>query len=195
MLPLSPFAKKWPLNLDQNDLEPMVNWKCGLGLSVVVAASVGSVPRSNASPTCSTDFEPFMGEMLKALPAYINRVNTRVNNGHSSVLLAARADYQSLELPPASSSVGSELSEDKVKQVFFSTLLRRFSDRQAIYQQEHHWLFMAPSDRGWEFVQMYSILSPYPVASLTTAPRNSSEGSVATAIRDWLKNCHYQTTR
>ncbi len=165
----------------------------GLKLTLALVSMGLSASIADATPTCSKQFEPFMGEMLKDLPAYINRVNTQARNAQNSVLLAAKADYQPLQLPTASGNVVSQ--DDEVEQVFFTTLLRRFSDRQIVYQQEHHWLFMAPSDRGWEFVQMYSILSPYPVASLSTAPRNSSEGSVATAIRNWLKNCHYQSSR
>lgn len=148
---------------------------------------------AQATSSCSEEFQPFMGEMLKELPAYINRVNTRANNPHNSVLVAAKADFQPLPLPEQ--SAGLQSSQSDVQQVFFATLLRRLAGGEVVYQQEHHWLFMAPSDRGWEFIQLYSTLSPYPVASVNSPPRNSSEGSVATAIKAWLKNCHYQKTR
>ena len=167
--------------------------KSALKFSLVLISLGISASVADAVPTCSKDFEPLMEEMLKELPAYINRVNTRARNTKNSALLAAKADFQPLKLPTASENLGPQ--DPEVEQVFFSTLLRRLSDRQIVYQQEHHWLFMAPSERGWEFVQMYSVLSPYPVASISTAPRNSSEGSVATAIRNWLKHCHYQQTR
>lgn len=161
-----------------------------LGVVLSVGSAVVSVKPLTAASNCPKEFEPFVTEMLAELPAYANRVNTRVNNRQTYVILAGRADFEDLPLLQASFPPPDQ-AENPVRQVFFSTLLKRFSQNKIIQQQEHHWLLMAPSDRGWEFVQLYSILESYPSQKLAAPPRNSSEGSIATAIKDWLKACHY----
>lgn len=159
------------------------------------AGSLEAAPVAT-SESCPQSFEPFISTMLADIPAYVNRVNTRADNRNKYVIVASRADFDELPLLQASfpKNTNPETSSD-VRQVFFSTLLRRFSQQEIVHQQEHYWLIMAPSDRGWEFVQMYSIIDSYPSSDhLLSPPRNSSEGSMATAIKDWLKNCHYQAT-
>ena len=156
-------------------------------VGLIGAASAEGVNAFASPPVCPQAFEPFMTEMLAELPAYANRVNTRASNQQNYVVFAGRADFEALPLHQASFPQSSAAD---VRQVFFSTLLKRFSQNKIVHQQEHHWLLMAPSDRGWEFVQMYSILASYPSQNLATPPRDSSEGSIATAIKDWLKTCH-----
>ena len=158
-------------------------------MRLVGVAPADGLTASESPPVCPQAFEPFMTEMLAELPAYANRVNTRASNPQNYVVLAGRADFEALPLR-RSSFPQSSVADTDVRQVFFSTLLKRFSQNKIVHQQEHHWLLMAPSDRGWEFVQMYSILASYPSQNLATPPRDSSEGSIATAIKDWLKTCH-----
>lgn len=177
------------------------SWGLGIGTAFLLflplrtPVSVEAAPRTNKE-TCPKSFEPLISVMLAEIPAYANRVNTRANNPQNYVILASRADFEALPLLQASfPQEATSDSSSEVRQVFFSTLIRRFSQQEIVHHQEHHWLLMAPSDRGWEFVQMYSILDSYPASNLASAPRSSSEGSMATAIKDWLKNCHYQAAK
>lgn len=163
----------------------------GLLISMNPCPPLAAIPLASASSACALEFEPFIRAMLKEIPAYINRVNTRSNNRQSYVLLASRADFDALPLRQSSFPTANQDSTE-VRQVFFSTVTKRIANQAVVYGQEHHWLLMAPSDRGWEFVQMYSVLESYPAQTLTTAPRNSSEGATATAIKTWLKRCRTQ---
>ena len=177
---------KWRPWFKSNSMMGMLTLGAGVLLNGINA------PVAVAAEACQSDFEPFIRQMLPSLPAYTNRVNTRAGNTQNYMILAGGEDFTALptkdvSFPNSDQNVG-------VRQVFFSTLIKRFSQNAIRQHQEYHWLFMAPSDRGWEFVQMYSIPDRYPSEKISSPPRNSSTGSVATAIKDWLKTCHYQAT-
>jgi hypothetical protein len=70
--------------------------------------------------------------------------------------------------------------------------MRRYERDRIVYLQEYHWVFLTQSRVGqhWQLAMMYSTLGPYPAQNRPPfPPRNSSEGSVAQAIRDWLNDC------
>lgn len=141
--------------------------------------------------SCPRELEPMVDQMLMELPAYINRENIRANKRKTYVLLASAADFS--DDLPLFSSIPSQ--GKGVKQVFFTTLFRRYVGSEIIYHQEHHRLFLAESQRGWEFVQMYSILDSYPSQNAPAPARNSSGGSVAQALKNWLNNCRVSQQR
>ncbi|MEM7797371.1 MAG: hypothetical protein AAF579_23310, partial [Cyanobacteria bacterium P01_C01_bin.118] len=71
-------------------------------------------------------------------------------------------------------------------QVFFTTLERQYSGLEATSLNHFHWLFLAPSDEGWEMVFMFSAVE---AAGVQVPPRDSSQGSVGQAVRTWLRDC------
>lgn len=145
----------------------------------------------NAAPSaCPTALEPLITKLLQDLPNYANRVRTRAGLYRNYVLFAGKPDFQPLPLSHA-----PESQHPKTQQVFFTTLIRRYERDRIVYHQEHHRLFLTPDATGWRFVMMYSVLAPYPTSQiLPLPPRNSSEGSIAQAIRDWLRDCRIENS-
>lgn len=141
----------------------------------------------SASPPqqCPRELPKLIERMLPDLPGYINRVRTRAGITKSYVILAAKPEFDSLPLSPTPSAV-----PQTTQQVFFTTLIRRYDRDRITYLQEYHWVFLIQTPQDWQYVMMYSTLGPYPAAQRPTLPpRNSSDGSVAQAIQDWLANC------
>ncbi|MEM9137722.1 MAG: hypothetical protein AAGB01_10290 [Cyanobacteria bacterium P01_F01_bin.42] len=161
------------------------------GYLYLCAFPAAALASNSVASSCAQEFEPFISQMLKNIPIYVNRVNTRADNSQSYLLMAGRADFEALPISRTSFPNADSAIAD-VRQVFFSTVVKRIDGQKVVHHQEHHWLMMTPSDRGWEFVQMYSVIDSYPSQNLPSAPRDSSEGAMATAIKDWLKACHYQ---
>jgi hypothetical protein len=141
---------------------------------------------ASASPqVCPSALAHLVTQLLQDLPSYANRVRIRAELNRNYVLFAGNPEFQSLPL-----STVSPPRDSQTQQVFFTTLIRRYERDRIVYHQEHHWLFLAPDPPGWRLVMMYSILAPYPSAKTPPLPpRNSSEGSIAQAIRDWLSDC------
>lgn len=138
-----------------------------------------------APSVCPIDLEPLITKLLQDLPSYANRVRTRAGLYQNYVVLAGKPDFQPLPV-----SINPESQDPKTQQVFFTTLIRRYEPDRIVYHQEHHRLFLTPDASGWRFVMMYSVLAPYPANQTPPLPpRNSSEGSIAQAIRDWLRDC------
>jgi hypothetical protein len=134
---------------------------------------------------CPVDLKPLITKLLQDLPSYTNRVRIRAGLYRNYVMFAGKPDFQPLPI-----SMNPEPQDLKTQQVFFTTLIRRYERDRIVYHQEHHRLFLAPDASGWRFVMMYSVLAPYPTSQTPPLPpRNSSEGSIAQAIRDWLQDC------
>jgi hypothetical protein len=134
-------------------------------------------------------------QLLVDLPAYANRENIRTNRLHAYVMLATPPEFNPLspaEIPPTLTPPPADLS---MHQVFFSTLWRRYEGLQVVQHQEHHWLLLAhrPQDNGsaspWTLVKLYSILDAYPSQGRPLEPHENSDGSIARAIRVWLRRC------
>jgi hypothetical protein len=134
---------------------------------------------------CPREMSALVDRMLQDLPSYANRVRTRADIRKSFIVLAARPEYEPLPL-----SILSEVPAQN-RQVFFTTLQRRYERNRIVYLQEYHWLFLTQSPNDWQFSMLYSTLGPYPATpdQPPQPPRNSSEGSTAVAIRDWLGDC------
>jgi hypothetical protein len=165
-------------------LIPILIWTA----SPTVAAPLVQSQQTSA-PTlqqCPQDLPKLIERMLPDLPSYINRVRTRAGITKSYAVLAAQPEFEPLPL-----SLTPSLSiPQTTQQVFFTTLIRRYDRDRIAYLQEYHWIFLTPTPQDWRFVMMYSTLGPYPAAQRPTSPpRNSSDGSVAQAIQDWLVDC------
>jgi hypothetical protein len=167
------------------------------GLWLALNGMVCTIPSVAATPPspqliadtpriqCPSKISALVDRMLQDLPSYINRVRTRADIRKSFILVAARPEFEPLPL--------SNLPDapKETKQVFFTTLQRRYERNHIIYLQEYHWLFLTQSQNDWQFSMLYSTFSPYPATpdQPPQPPRNSSEGSTAVAIRDWLDDC------
>lgn len=128
--------------------------------------------------------------MLPDLPSYINRVRTRADITQSYILLAAKPEFEPLPLSGLS-ALPSDTQSAGAKQVFFTTLMRRYDGGRISNLQEYHWVFLTQQQNDWQLVMMYSTIGVYPAQTdqPPLPPRNSSDGSVAQAIKAWLTDC------
>ena len=178
--------------------------KYGLLLSLVICNGYGSTaaakplfrqpssPAAAISPQqCPSTLPALVERMLPDLPSYINRVRIRTGITKSYIVLAAKPDFEPLPLSGISDLSPQPQSSD-VKQVFFTTLMRRYESGRITNLQEYHWVFFAGQQQDWQLAMMYSTIGVYPATASQPplAPRNSSDGSVAVAIKAWLADCH-----
>jgi hypothetical protein len=145
-------------------------------------------PRSVACPVMPA---PLAELLLRDLPAYQNRVARRTLQSATETyaIVASSADLTPL---PVQSSEVPTTSDRNLHQVFFTTLERQYTHNQLQQWQQHHWLFLAQTDRGWQLALLYSQITPYPSdPSQPLLPaRESSQSLTAEAIRIWLRDCN-----
>jgi hypothetical protein len=152
-----------------------------------------TTPSWAAEATCPTEFEPLIEQMLPELPGYANRViqRSRLPGDRdllTYVLLAGRPEFEPLPLGTAQSDLGEQGDSD-VRQVFVTTLERTYVTDGVREQQGYHWLFLTPSDRGWQLILAFSSIGSYPAGKSITPPEDSTNGIIAQAVRLWLRDC------
>ncbi len=160
----------------------------GLAFTVPSGEAIADAPLVVADTPriqCPSDIAFLADRMLQDLPSYINRVRTRADIRKSFIVMAGRPEFEPLPL-----SILPDAAPQS-QQVFFTTLQRRYERDRILYLQEYHWLFLTQTPKDWQFSMLYSTFSPYPATpnQPPLPPRDSSEGSTAVAIRDWLKDC------
>ena len=144
---------------------------------------------------CYDEFQPLVQRLLKDLPSYANRANVRYGKSNNYVILTGLPEFESLSLAPKRnpSNQNNDPPPTDPKQVFFTTLVRRYEGNQPRQFQEYHWLFLTYTASGWRFSMMYSMLGSYPQNSPPFPPRDSSGGSLAQAIRTWFRDCRQRS--
>jgi hypothetical protein len=143
-----------------------------------------------SSQQCPSTLPALVERMLPDLPSYINRVRIRAGITKSYIVLAAKPEFEPLPLS-GMTDLPSQPQSSNVKQVFFTTLMRRYEGQSITNLQEYHWAFFAGQQQDWQLAMMYSTIGVYPATASQPplAPRNSSDSSVAVAIKAWLVDC------
>ncbi|NCJ07861.1 hypothetical protein GS597_15370 [Synechococcales cyanobacterium C] len=151
----------------------------GLRLPRALAASMEQCPR---------DFKPLIEQLLQGLPSYANRAAVRAGTPRRYMMVAGNPDFEPLPLMPQQGVPDLTTPED-LHQVFFTTLSRTYRDRQQVSErQDYYWLFLVPTDQGWQFSMLYSMLGSES-GGAPTPPQKVSEGGLAGAVRLWLRDC------
>ena len=158
---------------------------------------------------CPDDMETLTNLMLRDLPSYANRVTQRARlrdtadatlrdrslDVYGYFIVAGRAEFAPLTLGPGEYMPTIPNERDRVQQVFFTTLQRRYTSTNVVEIQDYHWLFLTKAESGWRLVMMYSATGLYPGGRPPTAPRESSNGVVGKAIELWLRDCRAGVVR
>ena len=162
-----------------------------LSMSMVLLANpshAAPAPR----PSCPSEFEPLVSRLLRELPAYTNRITTRLRPANSDtrsyMILTSRPEFEPLPLSPTAIASPEAPTSDP-RQLFITTLERRYQNKQVLQIQEYHWIFLTRSPNGWRLALMFSRTGSYPLGEPITPPRDSSQGAIAQAIRTWLADC------
>ena len=132
-------------------------------------ASAPRVKLVRNTPSCRADFEPLVTRLLADLPSYANRANIRYGKLNSYVMITGLPEFEPL---PLTSSAGEPTEANREpppdpKQVFFTTLVRRYEGNRPRQLQEYHWLFLTNTTSGWRFSMMYTMLGTYPQGKST----------------------------
>jgi hypothetical protein len=142
---------------------------------------------------CPSDLETLIPVLLDDLPSYANRViqrsrlTERQDDISGYILLTSAPNFDPL---PLAASELTAPTDSNVQQLFFTTLERQYGISGFRRIQAHHWLFMVPTQQGWQLALMQTSIQNYPSSNLAPEPpRDSSNGVVAQAIRLWLRDC------
>lgn len=149
------------------------------------------------------NIETLTTPLLRDLPSFTNRASQRARrlsrkaDVYSYMIVAGKPDFTPL---PFNSGINntdaSKSSDEKVEQIFFTTLERQYIAGKAVQLQEFHWLFLTNTKSGWRMVTMFSQIGSYPVTKQPpTPPRDSGNGTVAQGINAWLRDCRAGTVR
>jgi len=157
----------------------------------------------NEKSFCSEqNIENLITPLLRDLPSYTNRASQRARrlkrktDVYSYMSVAGKPDFTPLPLNGINTTDAPKSSEEKVEQVFFTTLERQYIRGRSVQLQEFHWLFLTKSQSGWRKVTMFSQIGSYPVTkNPPTPPRDSSNGTVAQGINAWLRDCRAGSIR
>ena len=155
--------------------------------------STESEPTFIRSPTaCPQDFDTLTNLLVRDIPSYTNRIlqssvaDIPTAYRPTYVIAANHPERVPLEIKDRVYTTNSNDSEP-LRQLFFTTLERQYSGLETISVSHFHWLFLAPSDDGWEMVFMFSAIEADD--SVQLPPRDSSQGSVGQAVKRWLTDC------
>lgn len=176
--------------------------------SILLSLTSGAVAEANAPllvrpllaqkispterPACPNNVETLASLLVRDLPSYTNRVYQRFRLANSYMLVASRPEFEPLPLGAGQRATISETPPQPgdPHQVFITTLERSYYGGKLANLQLYHWLFLTQTDSGWRLALMYSMVGSYPARHPPSPPQDSSEGSIAEAIRTWLRNCH-----
>lgn len=161
-----------------------------LGTGAMMPAKAESTSPGLTPPLCPSELEVLTTELLADLPNYANRAHIRLGIPNNYVIAASRPDFKPLPLGPGqrAAASGNLTGRKATDQIFFTTLERNYQGSKSVQLQLYHWLFLARTESTWRLALMYSMIGPYPGGYPPSPPQDSSEGSLAQAIRTWLRD-------
>ncbi|OKH19591.1 hypothetical protein [[Limnothrix rosea] IAM M-220] len=132
-----------------------------------------------------------MPQLLADLPSYSNRVIQRARrldrqeDTFSYIIEAGLPDFRPL---PLKQQQFTSAAADTTEQLFFTTLDKQYINDIPVYLENHHWLLVTPSSKGWAVVHLFSIVNRREPGTILIPPRNTTHGSVGKAIQLWLRD-------
>ena len=142
-----------------------------------------------SSSQCPTNVETLAELLLDDIPDYTNRVRQRAirtsNSSFSYVIVAGQPEFEPLPL----NITENFQTDESVKQLFFTTLERRYTGEQVFEVQNYHWLFLTQTDSGWRMVTVFTRFGSSKPNISPTPPKETSDGTIGQAIRFWLRDC------
>lgn len=152
--------------------------------------------------SCSEqNLEILTTQLLRDLPSYANRASQRSrrlkrsSDIYSYVLLAGRPEFQPIPLNSSVSTVDNQTAATEIEQVFFTTLERQYIGSKVVELQEFHWLLLTTTKSGRRLVMMFTKINSDSPQQPPSPPRDSSKGTIAQAIKAWLRDCQAGSVR
>lgn len=159
---------------------------------------------SSQSLSCQQqDIETLTNQLLNDLPSYANRViqrarsiNGKIVDFYNYVIIAGRPEFEPLTLGPGVyKPADSVLGSQQPQQVFITTLERQYTAGKAVKLQQYHWLFFTQTSSGWQLAMMFTRTGPYSGEQPPTPPEETSNGDIAQAINEWLRDCQAKNVK
>lgn len=158
--------------------------------SSVRFSAQASLPLGPSS--CPTEIAALADRLIPDLPSYANRISQRARRKSRSVdpaayvLLAGRPELS--PLPIEAYSQGVSEPDPALQQLFLTTLERQYFTRYIVDLQHYHWIFLVRTQNGWRLAMMFSRIGNAPDKP-PAPPRETSDGVIAEAIEEWLRDC------
>jgi hypothetical protein len=153
--------------------------------------------------TCPQDITNLASLLTRDISEYGNRIIQRsriyshkLDLFHTYIVTAGKVETKPLAFNQYQPSPGS--IPDDVEQIFFTSLERQYSpsNRTIIETQNYHWLIMTKIQDRWKLVMALTKFGyPYQDKFITSPPRDTTNGIIGQAVKQWLKDCHYGTLR
>jgi hypothetical protein len=139
--------------------------------------------------SCPNQIEPLANLLVRDLPSYANRAALKNRKRSdvsemSQVIIASEPNLEPLDLPGK-----TQKPDPNLHQLFITTLERQTFQKKTSEFQQYHWLFLVQTRQGWKLSQSFTRISSYPLSNKLTATRESSQGTIAQAVKVWLRDC------
>ena len=152
---------------------------------------------------CPADLEILIPLLIRDIPTYANRVLQQALGEippalpDAPLFAAYRPAYVVIAGEPTQTPLDissrvyttSPADPEALEQVFFTTLERVYTQTELTEITHFHWLFLVPSDDGWQLAFMYSAIDSQDDAKPILPPQESSTGSVGRGVALWLRDC------
>ncbi|MBF2057917.1 MAG: hypothetical protein IGQ45_12050 [Cyanobacterium sp. T60_A2020_053] len=144
--------------------------------------------KSSALP-CPSDINTLGNALVKDLPDYTNRILQKNSRADSLPVYVITASLPEFEPLPLTQTQYRSQKTSEIRQIFFTTLERHYSQNQTIYQtQNYYWLLLTPTPKGWEMVTLLTKLGHSQQDTLITPPFDNSNGVTGAGIKTWLRD-------
>lgn len=178
----------------------MKNFLIGFGGAILVLLPQSAIaPSAIAQSSCPKNFESLSEKLLDDLPSYANRIIQRTksplrNQSDSTYfIIAGKPDLNPLEINKKGNYTPAfpNTESDNIKQIFFTTLERKYQENEVHSVQNYHWLFLTETEQGWYLATLYSRFGVIDNTHPPTPPQESSDGILGQAIQIWLRDCRF----
>ena len=150
---------------------------------------------------CPQDLETLANLLTADISDYGNRViqkssifSHELDFLPTYIITASKAELEPLS---ASESTLQTSNNDNIKQIFFTSLERQYSNSQTVIEAEnYHWLILINQNGQWQLVESFTRFGyPNSEKKVISPIRNSTNGVIGQAVKLWLKDCHAGTLR
>lgn len=178
------------------------NFLIGFGGAILVlfpqsAIELRSAPKAIAESSCPSNSNTLAENLLEDVPSYANRIiqrtkfPSRSQSDSTYFIIAGNLNSNPLEKDIKGNYTPAfpNSKNNNVKQIFFTTLERKYQENKVHSVQNYHWLFLTETEQGWYLATLYSRFGVTDNNHPPTPPKETSDGILGQAIQIWLRDC------
>jgi hypothetical protein len=152
--------------------------------------------RNSLNSTCPQDIENLTSLLIPQIPSYANRVIQRARkldrnyDLYSYVIIAGKPEFEPLKL---TNQEYNPIFADTTKQIFFTTLERKYINNKPVQTQNYHWIFLTSTNNGWRLVMAFSRFGSTFPDGLPTPIEETTHSVIGETVRLWLRDCQFNS--